>query len=300
MKDFLRKILPISIWNVLKLIKAKLIKAKVRAKIFLHMPLKKKHEKLGFRFHVIEHCNLNCYGCNNFSPIAEPEFADVDELRRDFSRLAEIFGNRCSYVWLSGGEPLLHPEIKAIIKAARDNFPSCEIAVFSNGLLLSQQSDDFWKACHDSRVDIISSAYPMNINVDVVRAKAKEHGVNFDWAYNEEESQHDTFLIEPINLAGNSNIKFNFARCGRANNCITLRKGRLFTCTFAPHVRHFNKYFKQNINITEADSVNIYDDITADEILRRMAEPIPACRYCNLDGRSVKWGISQKNINEWT
>lgn len=299
MKKFLRRILPSPLWNFLKFIKRQAVAIEIRVKTFLNLPLKKKHTMLGFRFHVAEHCNLNCYGCNNFSPIAEPEFADVNELRQDFARLAEIFGKRCSYVWLSGGEPLLHPEIKTIMKVARENFPYCEISIFSNGLLLSQQSDDFWKACHDNRVNIISSAYPLNINVDVVRARAKEHGVNFNWAWNEEDGKHDTFIIEPINLAGNSNIKLNFARCGRANNCITLRKGRLFTCTFAPHARHFNKYFNQNVVITEADSVNIYDDFTADEILKRLAEPIPACRYCNLNGRAAKWGISQKNLNEW-
>ena len=89
--------------------------------------------------------------------------------------------------------------------------------------------------------------------------------------------------------------------CGQANNCITLSNGRLFTCSFAPAVRHFNKYFKQNIQITEADYVNIYDDVTADEILQKITEPIPACRYCDKAGpvKIIQWKRSKREISEW-
>lgn len=300
MKKFLRKIIPSPIWNLLKATKRLCRVLISETKILFHLPLKKKRDMLGFRFHVSEHCNLNCKGCNNFSPLAEPEFVDVVELKRDLARLSEIFGHKCEYIYLSGGEPLLHPEIKAIMKIARENFPDSDISVFTNGILLSQQDDSFWKACHDSRVNIIASAYPININVEAVRETAVKFGVSFKWAWGEDESQHDKFAVEPINLKGNSRIKHNFALCVRANNCITLRKGRLYTCTFAPHVRHFNRYFGQNVAITEADSVNIYDDnVTADMILQRMAEPIPACRYCNLDAKIIQWGITEKDISEW-
>lgn len=299
MKKFLRKVLPSPLYRFLQHTKRRINIIRTRTRILFRLPLKRKHKMLGFRFHVAEHCNLNCRGCNNFSPIAEPEFIDVSQLRKDLERLSGLFGRKCSYIWLSGGEPLLHPEIISIMRAVRENFSDCEVAIFSNGILLSQQSDDFWRACRENRVKIISSAYPINISVDAVRAKADEYGVTFQWAWGEKENEHDTFTIEPINLEGNSNVRQNFAFCGRANNCITLSKGRLFTCTFAPHVRHFNKYFGQNVAITEADYVNIYDDITADEILRKLAEPIPACRYCNLRGRTIKWGISQKVISEW-
>ncbi|MBQ7154192.1 MAG: radical SAM protein [Synergistaceae bacterium] len=267
--------------------------------MLLHLPLKKKRKMLGFRFHVCEHCNLNCKGCNNFSPLAEHEFVDIAELERDLSRLSSIFNHQCEYIYLSGGEPLLHPDITAVMKITRQAFPECDISVFSNGILLKQQADTFWETCRDFKINILASAYPIKIGIDEIRATAAKWGVKFSWAWGQEENSHDTFVIEPINLAGSSNIKRNFTLCGRANNCITLSHGRLFTCTFAPHVRHFNRYFGKNVAITEADSVNIYDDLTADEILQKMAEPIPACRYCNLKRKSVKWSVSEKNLDEW-
>ena len=253
-----------------------------------------------FSIRVAEHCNLNCKGCNNFSPIAEPEFADLNELKRDLARLSDLFDHKASFIDFNGGEALLHPELISIMKMTREAFPEAELFILSNAILLPKQSDEFWRACSDNRVSIRCSAYPIRIDLDKIRAKAQEFGVKFEWLWDEKESQRNEFLIEPINLAGNSSVKMNFAMCGRANNCIYLSHGRMYTCSFAATVRHFNKFFGKSIAITDADSINIYEEnITGDEILRRLAEPIPICRYCNLHARNVQWGISKKEISEW-
>ena len=136
MKKFLRRILPVPVYNFLRLLKSKARVLRADARIIMRLPLKKRRKKLGFRFHVCEHCNLNCKGCNNFSPLANPEFIDVTELQRDLSRLGDIFGHECDYIYLSGGEPLLHPNIIGIMKITREAFPKCDVSVFSNGILL--------------------------------------------------------------------------------------------------------------------------------------------------------------------
>ena len=272
----------------------------IKIKVLLHMTLKKKHKLLGFRIRAAEHCNLNCKACDNFAPLAEPEFVDLKQLQNDLARLGELFEHKCDYIELTGGEPLLNPNLIEIIKLARDAFPYCNIRVFSNGILLAQQNDEFWKACRDYNVHIIVSAYPININIDAIKAKTASYGINFQWAWGEKEGERsDSFEIRPVNLKGNSNIKMNFASCFRANNCVYLHDGRLYTCSFVVNVRHFNKYFKQNIPVTEADSINIYDDITGDEILSRLAEPIPICRYCDLHARRIKWSVSKRELSEW-
>ena len=47
--------------------------------------------------HLVEHCNLNCQCCDNFSPVAEPEFVSFENLARDFEQLAKIGGGRYLY-----------------------------------------------------------------------------------------------------------------------------------------------------------------------------------------------------------
>lgn len=302
-----RKIVPLSLreklrfgWALRKT--AARIAVTIKKAVLLSIPPKEKRSKIRFGIHLAEHCNLHCASCNNFSNIAEPEFVDIEEFKRDFERMGEIFGHECELVYLLGGEPLLNPEINTLIKMVRDNFNEGSIILITNGILLSKKDDDFWKTCHDTQTEITVSAYPIKIDVDTIRSLAEKFGVNVRWAWgdNPEANEFRVFEKAVINLKGNSDVPLNFAFCYRANDCIQLSHGHLFTCTFAPHVHHFNKYFGQNIRITPADYVNIYDDVTADEILTKMAEPIPACRYCDtLTARKIKWSLSKKEISEW-
>lgn len=250
-----------------------------RVKIMLSLPLKPKLKKIRFEIHLAEHCNLNCYACNNFSPIAEHEFVDVEEFRRDFARMAEIFSHSCERIYLLGGEPLLHPEINTLIKIARENFPEGDIFIFTNGILLPRMDDEFWQTCHNYNTGIILSAYPIKIDMEKVKSMADTFGVNFQYAWGESNSMRDSFTIMPMNLNGDSDAKLNFGVCKRAVNCITLHHGKLFTCSLLPTIKHFNRKFGQDLAITSEDYVNIYDDVSAEEVLRRMCQPVPACRY---------------------
>ena len=298
-KSFLQRILPLPILSFLEYLRRRVNVLIVRLKLLLHIPLKKKQKMLRFEIHLAEHCNLNCKACNNFSPIAEHELVDVEEFRNDFMRLGELFNHKCERIYLLGGEPLLHPEINTLMAIARENFSEGYICVFSNGILLPKMNDTFWETCRDNHISIIVTPYPINIDVNRIKELAQKFGVDFKWAWGRKEHSSDVFIIRPINPAGDSNAKVNFGTCGRALDCVTLSHGRLFTCSLVPNYKHFNKKFGLDLKTTEADYINIYDDVTANEILTRLAEPIPACRYCNLDGRIIHWGISKKEISEW-
>lgn len=72
---------------------------------------------------------------------------------------------------------------------------------------------------------------------------------------------------------------------------------------FIPYVRHFNKRFSQNIEVTDKDSVDIYEEgISGDDILQRLTEPVPVCRFCKISDvhGTVKWHVSERKIEEWT
>ena len=265
------------------------------------MPLKKPRGKITFEVHLAEHCNLNCAGCAAFSSIAEPTFIDIEEFKRDFKRLGELFNHECSNIRLEGGEPLLNPNIIEFMKIARENFTQGEIFIFTNGILLPQQGEDFWQACRDNNINIVISAYPIKIDTDKISAMADKFGIKAQWAWGEAESTHDTFAICKMDLSGKQDINKNYAVCPRGNDCIMLDHGRLYTCTFAPTVKHFNKKFNTNIEITENDSVDIYKEDNKDVILKKLSQPIPACRYCwPPDKRpTFKWHVTKGEISEW-
>ena len=262
----------------------------------LSLPLKRRNDKINFIFHLAEHCNLNCASCDNFSPLAEPEFIDVGEFTRDIERMAELFNRDSERISLLGGEPLLHPRLAVILETARKSFPSTRIRLLTNGILLAQQSPAFWETCRDNSIRIVITHYPINIDVPKIRELAGKYSVELECS----DEPITTFMNEPVNLKGDGDFRKNFAACTRGNRCIMLRHGRLYTCTFVANIHHFTKHFGVNIPVTEADYIDIYDaEITGDEILRRLAEPIPICRFCNMNFKLIKWHRSELDINEW-
>lgn len=63
-----------------------------------------------FEIHLVEHCNLKCKACDNYSSIAEEEYLDIENFENDMKRMRELFSG-IQLIRLLGGEPLLHPNL---------------------------------------------------------------------------------------------------------------------------------------------------------------------------------------------
>jgi len=133
---------------------------------------------------LAEHCNLRCAGCDHFSPIAEPEFADIEEFKRDFARLSDLFAGQAQEIHLLGGEPLLHPDIMMFVQVARNNFPQAVIDITTNGLLLKQMSEEFWTACRENKIVIRPAKYPVSLDYDALEKLATGHNVEYRYIGN--------------------------------------------------------------------------------------------------------------------
>ncbi len=48
--------------------------------------------QLSFSVHLCEHCNLNCAGCNNCSPLAPEAYYDIGMFENDMNRLSILGG----------------------------------------------------------------------------------------------------------------------------------------------------------------------------------------------------------------
>jgi MoaA/NifB/PqqE/SkfB family radical SAM enzyme len=75
-------------------------------------------------------CNLACSYCNEYDDFSPP--IPADEMVRRIDRLAYL---KTAIVTISGGEPLLHPEIEAIIKRIRHH--GMIAGMITNGYLLT-------------------------------------------------------------------------------------------------------------------------------------------------------------------
>jgi hypothetical protein len=259
------------------------------------------HPMLNFSVHLADHCNLKCWGCDHFSPLASERFSDLKEFESDFRRLSELTGGKATFIKLMGGEPLLHPQINEFLPVARKYFPEAEIKIVTNGTLLLQKDLSFWKACRENSISVAVTKYPIKVDYQQIQKKAMLAGVSFEFFSTSGYYQKTSYHI-PFDISGNQDARKNFSICFHANVCIHLERGKLFTCTIAPNVQHFNKYFGLNLALTENDYIDIYKAKSAREILEFLSKPIPFCRYCNVEKRTFghPWERSKKEISEWT
>ena len=253
-----------------------------------------------FEVALAEHCNLRCAGCDHFSPIAEPEFVDIEEFERDFSRLSELFVGKAQEIHLLGGEPLLHPKIALFLVIARKNFPQAVIDITTNGLLLKQMNEEFWTSCRENKIVIRPTKYPVNLDYDALEELAAAHNVEYRYIGD----THDTIKTlnkYPLDINGLQDARRSFRLCHRANKCIYLQHGRLYTCTVAPTIRHLNQHFGLSLSEDLADSIDIYAAKSAQEILEFLAKPIPFCKYCmpEKSQSGLAWRQSEGKLSEW-
>lgn len=78
----------------------------------------------------IRRCNLSCTYCNEFDDFSKP--VPIETMLERIDRLAAL---GTTIITISGGEPLLHPELDRIIARARHN--GMIIGMITNGYLLT-------------------------------------------------------------------------------------------------------------------------------------------------------------------
>jgi MoaA/NifB/PqqE/SkfB family radical SAM enzyme len=275
----------------------------------------KKRAYLRFDVHIANHCNMNCKSCEHFSPLAPKSFIDIKKYENDCSCIAGLIngGGGVDEISLLGGEPLLlNPQLLIdVIKISRSHFPDTAINITTNGLLLNNQTEEFWNCCRTNNINIIVSVYPANIDHYLLMDTAKKHDVQFQFRGNVKlvsknwkelpiEFMSESWKLFPIDVEGRQNPKKSNALCYASNFSFQLVEGKLYKCWRVAYAKYFNSYFNKQLEVTEDDYIDIYKAASIDEILEKLRKPAPFCRYCKMDGgKAVKWGKSKREISEW-
>jgi len=259
-----------------------------------------KRTTLRLSIHLVDHCNLNCKGCDNFSPLADEIIHSVESLERDFKRINTLATGKIDSIRLQGGEPLLHPELLKILEFAGKYFGQADLKLVTNGTLLLNQNHDFWESCKKNNVKVTITRYPINLNFYEIENIAKKYGTTleyFDGTSIRERVMHKM----PLNLDGTEDMKNSFEHCYKSNTCIQLDEGKIYTCATIPYIKYFNKQFGTDLKVSEKDYIDIYRINNLDEIFDFLCKPIPFCRYCNTLNPiyNIQWEKSKKDINEW-
>src|SRR6266498_3773173 len=79
-------------------------------------------------------CNLACTYCNEYDKTSDP--VPLPEMLRRIDRLGEL---RTGIVTISGGEPMMHPDLDAIIARIRSRGQGMIAGLITNGFYLSPE-----------------------------------------------------------------------------------------------------------------------------------------------------------------
>ena len=105
---------------------------------------KRKFDKPTFRMlsiHSHNGCNMACRGCNHHSGLLAPGSSlPIDNLLRDIEILLPRI-HVWSHISVLGGEALIEPRTKEVVKLIRDMSEGVYVKIFSNGLLIPQNTD---------------------------------------------------------------------------------------------------------------------------------------------------------------
>lgn len=261
-------------------------------------------------FDIIEKCNLNCAGCLVYSPLANEHgyIMNINNFEQDIARLSELFTEQeVSVITLSGGEPLLHPDIEKFPKIIRRFFPNVNIRIVTNGILLFKQPDSFWQCCKENHVVLEQTKYPIPLDFAKIKQLAETNEVKH--IFMEDTGEHEKSMqIFPVDLESMSenavnsqNERLNFFNCWEANQCIRVQDGQIYTCSRIPHIHLLNERFHLNYKVTEDDSFDIYTAENKKEIYDFLASAVPFCRYCKVHAISEghPWKKSTQALEEW-
>ena len=123
---------------------------------------------------VVEQCNLSCRACSHLSPVAPKKYAEPDDVRIALRVLSTAF--RVKVVKLMGGEPLLHPDLPAVVASIRESAPLAEIHLITNGHLMSRVDLSDLEGIDQLTLSIYASAPIRRSDYDALK-RVEKHGI---------------------------------------------------------------------------------------------------------------------------
>ncbi len=88
-------------------------------------------------YYVTMQCNLNCAYCEDFGSRRNHQVTQNPSMD-DAKKILRVIRSGFSRLWITGGEPLIHPQILELLDYARNELKFREISLITNGTLLSK------------------------------------------------------------------------------------------------------------------------------------------------------------------
>ena len=197
---------------------------------------------------------------------------------------------------LVGGEPLLHPDLIAVMRAVKESGVAERLQITTNGLLLPSATSEFWQLVDEVFVShypgrcLPETEYPRLARV------AASHGARFEVSYFD-------YFRESYAAKGTKStqlIRRIYGTCKMAHVwfCHTVHEGRFYKC---PQSVFISLGTDALVSMSNEDGVLISDDADCSRRIRsylESPEPLTACQRC-LGSVGQRFAHTQIQRSEW-
>jgi len=226
------------------------------------------------QLNVVDHCNIFCRSCTNLSPAFNERHMDPSEAYEALCILAKYY--KAERFRLTGGEPLLHNDLLALVESVQKSNISSRIYIQTNGILLAKMPDDLWSALDDVIVSQREDKKITPQSLKLIQEKAELHNVNLEFysysdfveSYSELETSDETLVKRIYDVC---TIKYTYH---------TVMEGHFYKC---PRSYFLPKMLGIDSSRLNVDGIKIIDSPSfRDDLLAYLESPTPlySCRFC--------------------
>lgn len=255
-----------------------------------------KHNPLRLEFILSDYCNLNCKGCTHFSPVAPRKFISIELFEDNLKHISAVVDKNIKDFYIIGGEPLLYPYLKEVMKLMRKYFPFGNISIFTNGILLPKMDNEFWQISKSLEIQIAITRYPIKFDYDSVINLCNINGI--DYRVFGDRSLADSFFRFGLDETGSQNPRISHFKCYN-RGCISVTEDKIFPCSISACSNHLNSTFGTDFEHHSKDFILIKDLKTVEQIRNLRDKPVPFCRYCVNPPVAVAYSTSKRQLSEW-
>lgn len=260
------------------------------------------NKTMNLEIYVVDHCNLNCRGCNRFSSIAEKKEYDFDTLIKDLSYIRDL-KVKVDHFTLTGGEPLLHTKLTEITQFIINNFPeTTQVVIHTNGKKFLKMPQKFYDCIikYRNRVQIMYTNYPV-IDYKPMHEFCEKNNIwltnlcNVDNVYRPDiwGLVKDEFVMEPFKKESNgvSKARKFFELC----MCLSpvLKNSKIYRCARVSNIHIVEKKFDVKFDIKDDDVLDLYKITNINDYLKFIQKPSSFCDYCyNVPYRKIPYEVN--------
>lgn len=225
-------------------------------------------------FEVVRQCNIKCEGCNHFTNLKSTKhILNLEEINNNLFEWSKILNP--TVFRILGGEPFINKNLDDVIVNISTLFPLSKIDICTNGLLISNFSDDFAKkishTLNSIRIVIslhsLSSEYTSKISETISKLDHWKSKYNINYSINDYVSDWTwpyRLIDNKIYPFEDNNQRHSWENC-RDKNCKQIYKSKLYKCPLTAYMQdvvdRMDESFKKYLNYIPANPYDSYESI---------------------------------------